>query len=137
MSLPFDPSTLSVKKATAKLEDLSAEELEALRDAEMYGKNRITLITAIDAELSDDIEEEAAEEDPIPVAASQPEVARVTRPRFSRSAMRDIRNAAKASQPSAGQTIQFSAPTFGILVSQDHPVEEPVSRHEESVLLLD
>jgi hypothetical protein len=135
MSLPFDPSTLSVKKAAAKLEDLSAEELEALRDEELAGKNRITLITAIDVVLDGELW--AAEEDPIPVAASQPEVAQVMRPRFSRSAMRDIRNAAKASRPSAPQTIQFSAPTFGILVSQDHPVEEPVSRHEESVLLLD
>ena len=74
MSLPFDPSTLSVKKASSKLASLSIEELEALRDAELSGKNRITLVIAIDAELSDDLDEAATTAAPTPHALFSPSI---------------------------------------------------------------
>jgi hypothetical protein len=147
MSLPFDPSTLSVKKASAKLSSLSIEELEALRDAELAGKNRITLITAIDGELSDDIEEaaEQAEEEaaePAAPAAAAP-ASQPRRGRLSRSQMRDIRNQAKAAREDLSSTLQLApaGPHAGILISEERIVDtaqrEAREAREESILLLE
>jgi hypothetical protein len=151
MSLPFDPSAFSVKKATSKLEDLSAEELESLRDAELAGKNRITLITAIDDELSDDIEEaaEQAEEaaaEPVAPAAAAP-ASQPRRGRLSRSQMRDIRNQAKAAREDLPSTLHLApaGPHAGVLISEERIVdtarrearESREEAHEESILLLE
>ncbi len=55
--LPFDPSAYSVKEAKSFLDSLDLEQLDALRDAELEGKNRITLITAIDEFASERMED--------------------------------------------------------------------------------
>ncbi len=94
MSLSFDPADLSVAKATQKLDELSLEELGVLREVELAGKNRITLLTAIAEAASDfvDEQEEDAEEDSeasqddAPAADSDPAVedpAEAPRPRFT------------------------------------------------------
>jgi hypothetical protein len=54
--MPFDPSDLTVKKATEKLPDLSDEELDSLYDAELEGKGRKSMLDAITA-ARDDIRE--------------------------------------------------------------------------------
>ena len=72
MPLPFDPSDLSVANATARLGGLDAEELDALRDAELEGKNRITLITAID-EAASDLADADAEDQEVAAESSTPE----------------------------------------------------------------
>tara|TARA_R110000751_G_scaffold74611_3_gene150641 strand:- start:1639 stop:1947 length:309 start_codon:yes stop_codon:yes gene_type:complete len=45
--MPFDPSKLTVKKATAKLSGLSMDELKALYEAELIGKHRSSLLSSI------------------------------------------------------------------------------------------
>ena len=57
--MPFDPSTLTVKKAIAKLDGLSDEDLNAAYDAELDGKGRKSLLDAITS-ARDDIREVAS-----------------------------------------------------------------------------
>lgn len=55
---PIDPSGLSVAKLTAKLEGLSLDDLDAIKDAELKGKNRSGAIEAIDAAINRALESE-------------------------------------------------------------------------------
>ena len=57
--MSFDPSSLTVKKAIAKLDSLSDEELSAVYDAELDGKCRKSLLDAITS-ARDDIREVAS-----------------------------------------------------------------------------
>jgi hypothetical protein len=72
--MSFDPSDLTVKKATEKLAGLSDEELDALYDAELDGKGRKSLLDAITS-ARDDIREEAAVEEEAPSPAPAPSAA--------------------------------------------------------------
>lgn len=54
--MSFDPSSLTVKKAIAKLDGLTDEELSAVYDAELDGKGRKSLLDAITS-ARDDIRE--------------------------------------------------------------------------------
>jgi len=124
MSLPFDPSSLSVKKASALLSDLAVEELEALRDAELAGKNRITMIVAIDAELSDDLEEAA--DVSVAVAPTPAATPRMERP--SRSQMQALYNAAREDRAHAPVPVDSDSPEHYeavLVLVEDEPAPEP------------
>lgn len=64
----FDPSSLTVKKAIAKLDGLTDEELSAVYDAELEGKGRKSLLDAVTS-ARDDIREVSSILAEAPVAA--------------------------------------------------------------------
>jgi len=83
--MSFDPSDLTVKKATEKLVGLPDDELSFLYDAELEGKGRKSLLDAITA-VRDEIREAAPAElihelahvpAPAPAPAPKPEPAKV------------------------------------------------------------
>ncbi|MAG27380.1 hypothetical protein CMI47_17755 [Candidatus Pacearchaeota archaeon] len=133
MSLPFDPSSLSVKKAAALLSDLAVEELEALRDAELAGKNRITMIVAIDAELSDDVEEAevSVAAAPAPARLGKHAPAPAATPRMqrpSRSQMQALYNAAREDRAHAPVPVDSDGPEHYeavLVLVEDEPAPEP------------
>ena len=123
MSLPFDPSTHSVKKATKKLEGLSLDELDALRDAELAGKNRVTLLTAIDEVASDAVDaaqDEGEKAEEAPYAVPQPFMSQSVG--FSRSRARDKRIQAKKDALASIQA-HASLPSEGPGISDAPPIE--------------
>ena len=72
MSAPFDPSDFSVKAAIPKLSGLDNGQLKALYDAELAGKHRTSLMSAISSALDSNLEaEEAAPK--APAAPSAPD----------------------------------------------------------------
>tara|TARA_Y100001973_G_scaffold16190_1_gene23514 strand:- start:1074 stop:1406 length:333 start_codon:yes stop_codon:yes gene_type:complete len=64
----FDPNSLTVKKAIAKLDGLTDEELSAVYDAELEGKGRKSLLDAVTS-ARDDIREVSSILAEAPVAA--------------------------------------------------------------------
>lgn len=76
--MPFDPSSLSVKAASKKLDGLSLDELKSLHEKELDGKHRSSLMAAISRQMDLLIEEdekpEVVEEAPV-AAAPAPEPA--------------------------------------------------------------
>lgn len=76
-NMPFDPSSLSVKAASKKLDGLSLEDLKSLHEKELDGKHRSSLMAAISRHM--DLLKEAEEEHPVVVAVAieekEPEVA--------------------------------------------------------------
>ena len=68
MSAPFDPSEYSVRAATPKLTGLNNEELKALYDAELGGKHRTSLLSAISSALDSNLEEQEAVTEKVTVA---------------------------------------------------------------------
>ena len=87
--MSFDPSSLTVKKAIAKLDGLTDEELSSVYDAELEGKGRKSLLDAITS-ARDDIREVSSMLAEAPVAvepvAEQPvdeePVAEIDEPAF-------------------------------------------------------
>jgi len=51
--MSFDPGELTVKRATEALVGLSDEELEAVYDAELEGRGRVSLLNAITSKRDD------------------------------------------------------------------------------------
>ena len=72
--MPFDPSDLTVKKATEKLGGLSDDDLSSLYDSELEGRGRKSLLDAITS-ARDDIREEAPAEEEAPSPAPAPSAA--------------------------------------------------------------
>ena len=69
--MSFDPSTLTVKKATEKLDGLSDDDLAAVYDSELDGKGRKSLLDAITG-VRDDMREDAPVEEVIEEVAAAP-----------------------------------------------------------------
>lgn len=72
--MPFDPSKLTVKKATAKLPGLSMDELKALYEVELSGKHRSSLLAEIGIAQDAILEDEPVVEAPVveePVVAPE------------------------------------------------------------------
>ena len=94
--MSFDPSDLTVKKATEKLVGLPDDELSFLYDAELEGKGRKSLLDAITS-ARDDIREEDAEEEeaPAPAPAPKPEPAKAVEEIGSATFMRLSQHARK------------------------------------------
>lgn len=65
--MSFDPGELTVKRATEALVGLSDEELEAVYDAELEGRGRVSLLNAITSKR-DDLREEPEAAAPEPAA---------------------------------------------------------------------
>ena len=63
--MPFDPSKLTVKKATAKLPGLSMDELKALYEVELSGKHRSSLLAEIGIAQDAILEDEPVVEEPV------------------------------------------------------------------------
>ena len=57
--MSFDPGELTVKRAKEALDGLSDEELEAVYDAELAGKGRVSLLNAVTSKR-DGLRESAA-----------------------------------------------------------------------------
>ena len=85
--MPFDPSELTVKKATKKLVGLPDDELSFLYDAELEGKGRKSLLDAITA-ARDEIREAA----PAPKPAPAKVVEEIDEDTFQRLEWRDRRS---------------------------------------------
>lgn len=83
MPAPFDPSEFSVKVASSKLKDLGNDDLKAIYDAELAGKHRSSLMSAISSAM--DLNLEAAEEAaPAPAPAPEPAAKRIDHSGFMR-----------------------------------------------------
>jgi len=70
--MPFDPSSLSVKAASKKLDGLSLDELKSLHEKELDGKHRSSLMAAISRQMDLLIEEDEAPEEVTVAAAPAP-----------------------------------------------------------------
>ena len=71
--MSFDPSDFSVKEAVKRLRGLDDSELEAVYDAEMDGRGRVSLLRDITSKR-DSLREESTVEEPAPAAPAAPAV---------------------------------------------------------------
>jgi len=92
--MSFDPGELTVKDATKALDGLSDEELEAVYDAELAGKGRVSLLNAVTSKRDDLREEPVAEASP-PAAVAEATYELIHRPARPGSAAATYRRKVK------------------------------------------